>query len=159
LNLKDKEFSEEKMEKPINLLNYFVNYLNFSSNYCNEKVKMKRLNNLNEATIFTELNKTKQIVHDALCNDFNTCLVIEKLFDLVNLMNKNFQPLYDDTSDDNNDSNDIHRHYGCIMSVSSYVKSILDMFGLELDDEGTKHKVIVVNSFLLLIISLLKLLK
>lgn len=125
----DKEYSDEKMVKSINLNTSFSSFLNFCENFVNEKLKsVKFLADENE--IFQKLNETKANIHEALCDDFNTCLVIDELSDLVNFMNKKFQ-----SNPANEETNTLNRHYGCIMSVHNFTKNILEIFGLEFDAE------------------------
>ena len=131
----DKEFSDEKMHKPVRLSNTFLAFLEFSKSYSNEKVQMRRIV-LDEVEVFKRLEETREKVHRALCDDFNTCLAIEELQDLVNFMNKKFQQVTQfEKEDDFNNEKELNRSYGCVMAVCNYVESILKMFGVNFGKE------------------------
>ena len=87
---------------------------------------------LNEAEVYDKLNSISDSVHNALSDDFNTCLAIEKLSDLVLYMNRLFQNTQANVAETSIDT-DLNRHYGCVMSVAMFVKGTLEMFGLNMD--------------------------
>lgn len=133
------EFSDTKMQKPINLLKSFQSFTKLCRTYCNEEIPMLKLN-LNEKDVYEKLSKAQENVHISLCDDFNTGQAIEELTHLIYIINKQFQLLNDPKLSDyqNNDPNDMNRHYGCVMSVCNYVESILELFGIKLNSELTQ---------------------
>ena len=132
----DKEFSDEKMIKPIKVLDSFQSFIKLCDAYSNEKIEMNKIN-LDEAEIFNRLKQTREIVHNALCDDFNTCLAIDELSEMVAFVNRSFQSSLDPNLIKNlpelqTRSTGLNRHYGCVMSVSNYVESTLSLFGINL---------------------------
>ncbi len=129
------------MLKPTSLTNSFDTFLKLCRVYCNQQIQFARLEALDEAEVFAKLAKTREDVHAALCDDFDTCAAISSLFELVSFMNKKvqFQPIVDtklevtqETAGSHTRHLDLNRHYGCIMSVCLYVERILQMFGLQI---------------------------
>lgn len=130
----DIEFSHERMQKPINLLNSFQSFLKLCKTYCNKEIPMMKLN-IDETMVYEKLDQSQRNIHLALCDDFNTCQAIEELSQLMNLINKSFQKT---TSQNGSTEDDLNRHYGCVMSVANCVKTTLEMFGLVLDQQSNK---------------------
>lgn len=130
----DIEFSDERMQKPVNLLNSFQSFLKLCTTYCNEEIPMVRLN-IDETLVYEKLAQSQKNINIALCDDFNTCQVIEELSELMNLVNKSIQESNKNIQENGNDMN---RHYGCVMSVANCVKSTLEMFGLELNKQSNE---------------------
>ncbi len=84
--------------------------------------------NIDEKFLFERLIKVQESVHEAFCDDFNTPLVIEEIFQLMSLVNKSFQVVDEIRVKD--ETKEMNRHYGCIMSVSNYVESIFKLMGI-----------------------------
>ena len=82
------------MIKPVKVLDSFQSFIKLCDAYSNEKIEMNKIN-LDEAEIFNRLKQTREIVHDALCDDFNTCLAIDELSEMIAFVNKNFQSSLD----------------------------------------------------------------
>lgn len=78
------------MQKPVNLLRSFHSFFKLIKTYCNEEVAMPALN-IDEAFVFKKLNECQENVHLALADDFNTCLALDHLIEMMNLINKQFQ--------------------------------------------------------------------
>ena len=108
----------------------FSSFLNFCKTYSNNLVEISPLD-LDEDQVFSRLDQARQIVHEALCDDFNTPKVIEELNELVSYMNRLFQTKSSKYTEESNSV--FNRHYGCVMSVSNFVSDILDTFGLLLE--------------------------
>jgi len=134
LTKKDKEFNEEIMKKAVQLSNSFSSFLNLCKMYCNKKINMPKLN-INEMEVFLKLNNANNKIHQALCDDFNTCLVVDELFELTNFLNKQFQTILDPSLSNNKqlqeNESDLNFHYGCIMSVCNFIESKLNLFGIK----------------------------
>ena len=125
----DKEYSEDKMIKPVNLFNSFLSFLNLCENFANGRLRNLRFKS-DESQVYHRLENTKQKIHDALSDDFDTCLVINELSNLVNFMNKNFESCVI-----GEDVNDLNRYYGCVMSVHNYTKWVLELLGLVINED------------------------
>lgn len=141
----DKEYSEDKMVKPVNLVNSFSSFLNLCENYANKKIVDLQFK-ADESQVLQRLEESKQKIHNFLSNDFDTCSLIDELSNIVNYMNKNFHSYK--TIDE---LNDLNRHYGCVMSVHNFIKSILEMLGLVFNEDtnltsGLKIDDIVMSS-------------
>ncbi len=123
------------MVKPVKILDSFQSFIKLCDAYSNEKIEMNIIN-LDETEIFNRLKQTREIVHNALCDDFNTCLAIDELSEMVSFVNKKFQfsldPKLVKTLPEPSKTNQpcLNRHYGCVMSVSNYVESTLNLFGI-----------------------------
>ena len=129
------------MNKPISMLNSFTSFIRLCRMYCNEEIPMTRLH-IDEAQVFDELNKAKEKLHLALCDDFNTCEAVQILFELSGFMNKKFQVTFDPNYGEANEL-DFNRHYGCVMSVCQFVESTLRLFGLNLENKIDQENVII----------------
>lgn len=130
------------MKKAVNLSNSFASFLKLCRVYCDKKMEMPKLN-LDENEIFAKLSIIKANIHEALCDDFNTCLVIDELFELTNLMNKEFQSVLDpNLSTRTVQSDDLNRHYGCVMSVCNFIEYTLDLFGIQSDLNSQKSVIL-----------------
>lgn len=138
------------MRKAVNLSTSFASFSNLCRVYCNnKKVDMPKLN-INEEEVFKTISETRVRIHEALCDDFNTCLVIDELFSLTNLINKEFQSIYDsnlaNSKKSQSNESDLNRHYGCVMSVCQFIESYLELFGLQLENKSNKS-VIRIDKF------------
>jgi cysteinyl-tRNA synthetase len=134
----DKEFSSDKMIKSKSLTNSFSSFIKYCQAYINQEIDLPKLE-LNEAQVFDRLEKTKNKIHEALCDDFNTCLVVEELDELKSFLNRHFQNSLDSsTTNQTIDSSSINRHYGCVMGVSNYIESVLNMFGIHFKSENNQ---------------------
>ena len=133
------------MNKPISMLNSFTSFIRLCRMYCNEEIPMSRLC-IDEAQVFNELNKAKEKLHSALCDDFNTCEAVQILFELSSFINKKFQLTFDPNLLQVNEpitELDFNRHYGCVMSVCQFVESTLRLFGLNLENKIDQENVII----------------
>lgn len=129
----DKEFSEEKMTKPVNISNSFKSFVKLCRAYTNREIEM-RLVEVDEAELVRKLDETESEVTRALADDFNTSIAVDRISDLVAYVNKLFQASFVASSS----STQFNRNYGAIMSVSNYVESILGIFGLNYEREEVK---------------------
>jgi cysteinyl-tRNA synthetase len=127
----DKEFSDEKMTKAVNMLNSFLAYLKLSHSYATNEISRPRIE-LDETEVQARLEECRAGVHASLSDDFNTSGAVEQLFELVTFMNRIFTKSFD--SKESSSTQDLNRHYGCVMSVANYVKSMLDLFGLSVQE-------------------------
>ena len=118
------------MEKAVSLLSSFEAFFKLCKAYTNREIDMATIS-LNEAVLFNKLAESRESIHKALCDDFNTGLTIEILFDLVSQMNKMFQSS-DNSQTVSSDQKDLNRNYGCVMAVSNFVKASLELYGLSL---------------------------
>lgn len=126
------------MKKPKSLANSFSSFLKYCQAYINREIGLPKLE-LNETEVFERLEDTKKKIHDALCDDFNTCLVVEELDELKSFINKKFQDAIDSkTNHPKNDSFSLNRHYGCIMGVSNYIESVLKLLGIQFNSENNQ---------------------
>ena len=131
------------MTKPVQIANSFMTFIDLCKTYCNKKIEMNQLD-LNEEEIFAKLEETKNKIHSALCDDFNTCLVIDELQELVNFMNKKFQKIINpSTNEETFGDKGFNRNYGCVMSISNYVQSILYLFGINFESGTQSSEVIL----------------
>ena len=124
------------MHKPATLLKSFESFLKLCHAYSNETIRMERFK-IDENEVAQRLNRARDVVHTALCDDFNTCQAVDELFELVTFMNKQFQQTLDKSLSHNTSSDtstDLNRHYGSVMSVANYVESMLSLFGLNFND-------------------------
>ncbi len=132
------------MRKAVNISDSFASFLSMCRNYCDKRLEMPKLN-LDETEIFSKLAQAKEKIHDALCDDFNTCLVVNELYELTNSINRKFQLILDpnlvkqhSNSRAQVDTDDLNRHYGCLMSVCNFLESTLDLFGIQLTTNSNK---------------------
>jgi len=128
------------MKKAVQLANSFSSFINLCQMYCNKKIEIPKLN-INEIEVFSKLNDSSNKIHQALCDDFNTCLVVEELFELTNYMNKKFQTILDPnliSEQQVKQPNDLNFHYGCIMSVRNYIERKLNLFGIKITERNNQ---------------------
>jgi cysteinyl-tRNA synthetase len=78
------------MQKPVKLLHSFQTFFKLIKTYCNEEVAMPALS-IDEDYVYKKLTECQENVHLALSDDFNTCLAIDHLIELMNFINKQFQ--------------------------------------------------------------------
>lgn len=133
--IKDKEFSEEKMAKPVNISNSFKSFVKLCRAYANREIEMRRVE-VDEAELVRKLEETESEVTRALADDFNTSIAVDRIADLVGYVNKLFQASF--VASKESTSTQLNRNYGTIMSVSNYVESILGIFGLNYEREEVK---------------------
>ena len=133
------------MRKAVNISNSFSSFVNMCRNYCDKQLEMPKLK-LDETDIFSKLAQSKENIHEALCDDFDTCLVLNELFELTNSINRKFQLTLDPNlvKQQSNSraeiitDDDLNRHYGCLMSVCNFVESTLELFGIQLETDSNK---------------------
>ncbi|CAF0712396.1 unnamed protein product [Brachionus calyciflorus] len=128
----DKEYSDEKMVKAANLTNKFSTFLSTCENFANETLKSVKFT-AEESEVFQRLDLAKEKISKALADDFNTCLVIDELSEIVNFMNKNFVSKTDIV-----EVQDLNRHFGCVMGIHNYIKSILELFGMSFNQNSSE---------------------
>ncbi|KAK2582631.1 hypothetical protein KPH14_004913 [Odynerus spinipes] len=111
-------YSDEVIDHAVNITNKIENFINECNNYVTGKLNS---GNIDEAALIHNLHETKQIVHMALTNDFNTAQALHAIIKLVNIGNK---MLFENHS--------IHNDKGtaAIAAVSVYISNILSCFGI-----------------------------
>ena len=133
---KDKEFSDERMQKSISVEHSFRTFVDRCHNYCNNnsssnELTAKRRLNLNESDVLSRLSEASERVHLALCDDFNTAQAVDELQALVKHMNSLMDDRGHSSLSVNDDDASFNRHYGCVTSVGNYVRAMLQLFGIE----------------------------
>lgn len=123
------------MRKPVNVLNTIKSYFELVQAYCNGELAAKHLS-INENELFVLLENTKQNIHNALCDDFNTSVAVNELLNLITYINKSFK-----NKTISNQQNSLYRYYGPLMATVEYTKFILNSFGINLNDQKLKNQV------------------
>ena len=117
------------MAKPVMLSKTIKSFIQLCQAYTNREIDMKKVD-LVEEEVLSKLKETETQVHKALCDDFNTCIALENLGNLINYINKLFQASFKKPTISTSSDSNLNRNYACIMSVCNYLESMLEIFGL-----------------------------
>ncbi|XP_056641171.1 probable cysteine--tRNA ligase, mitochondrial [Diorhabda sublineata] len=115
------EYSEKLMSTAKNNYDYFKNFINS----CNEFKDGFLKATINEDIIKQLINRSKNNIHNALCDNFDTPSVIKVLNELASTTNS---MLYSSTSSSGKNG------VVSVLSVRNFVTNILEMFGLNLNN-------------------------
>ncbi|XP_034943962.1 probable cysteine--tRNA ligase, mitochondrial isoform X2 [Chelonus insularis] len=117
----DIDFCHEIMQKSVTLMNKINHFYSNCKNYATGKLPVGVID---ENIIYEELNKAKERIYSALCDDFATPKVIAQLSDLIDAVNK--------TVNDSQSSGKklFANNIVCINAVAIYVSKILSALGI-----------------------------
>lgn len=135
------EFSDEIMQNAVSLTKKFENFINDCDNYVAGKLPGSEID---ENLLLTTLHETRNKVHSALADDFDTPKVIHAIINLVGIGNKMLHQ--DNVKPCNNISG-----VSAIAVVSNYVSNTLSKFGISrfvTSAENQRQVEDIINNFL-----------
>lgn len=118
------DYNDDLLENAENVLNTYKSFFN----QCNAFISIGIKLNVDEVTLFNTLTSVMQDIDVAIRDDFDTSVVMKKLSYLMNVTNKMLNNASTVISTDSKQLT----HIGIVISISNYVKKILNVFGINL---------------------------